>query len=132
MKNKAKDKAEASDALVKFSEWLKNITGFCPRRWRLDGGQEFGKFITWAEYRGITFEPTPPRTPDSERYATNLNQTSHVILLDAGLPAELWPFSIETAVYIINRLIAPNKPKSPLQLSLDSFSSFSQQQSFSG
>ena len=113
-------KAQASEELIKFSNWTKNNTGFYPRRWRLDGGNEFRNYINWGEFRGIQFEITPPRTPESngppERYAGYINQSSRALILDARLPPELWPFAIETSVYVINRMISSSNTKSSLQL----------------
>jgi hypothetical protein len=40
---------------------------------------------------------------------------ARVIIINAKAPAYLWPFTIETMVYIVVRLIPKGKTKSPLQ-----------------
>jgi len=42
-------------------------------------------------------------------------EIARVMMIDAALPLYLWPFAIETAVYIVNRLIKEGDKKSPLQ-----------------
>jgi hypothetical protein len=39
---------------------------------------------------------------------------ARVMMIDAKAPAYLWPFTIETAVYMVVRLIPKGKTKSPL------------------
>lgn len=113
------NKGQASDKLITFCKKFKAITGRYPLRFRMDGGLEFSKFNTWAKKKGITIEKTPPRTPEpngvAERYAGYLNQTSRAMIIDAGLPAKLWPFALDAAVYTVVRIVNRNEIKSPLQ-----------------
>src|SRR6202161_1550474 len=102
------NKGRASDKLITFCKKFKAITGRYPLHFRMDGGLEFSKFNTWAKKKGITIEKTPPRTPEpngvAERYAGYLNQTSRAMIIDAGLPAKLWPFALDAAVYTVVEL----------------------------
>jgi hypothetical protein len=93
------DKGQAADRLISFCKKFKNITGRYPTRYRIDSGSEFKRFITWAKRKGIDVEPTPPRSPEpngvAERYSDYLNQTARAMILDAKLPAKLWPYAID-------------------------------------
>jgi Reverse transcriptase (RNA-dependent DNA polymerase) len=114
-----KDKGEASHKLITHCKQYKVQTGAYPKCVRIDGGLELKIFATWARKRGIFVEPTPPRSPEpngvSERWAAYINQTARAMIIDSGLPAFLWPYAIDTAVYVIVRLINPGETKSPLQ-----------------
>jgi hypothetical protein len=114
-----RNKGEASDKLISFCKRFKNLTGRYPTRWRLDGGLEFKRFTTWAKKKGITLEPTPPRSPEpngvAERWGGYLNETARAMIIDSELPPTLWPFAIDTAAYTIKRIVNPGEKKSPLQ-----------------
>ena len=77
--------------------------------------------MTWAKEkkRDMIFEPTPPRSPEPngvpERLAGYLNQTARAMIIDAWLPAYLWPFAIDTAAYTVKRIVIPGETKSALQ-----------------
>jgi hypothetical protein len=113
------DKGQAADRLISFCKKFKNITGRYPTRYRIDSGSEFKRFITWAKRKGIDVEPTPPRSPEpngvAERYSDYLNQTARAMILDAKLPAKLWPYAIDTAAYTIKRILNIGETKSPLE-----------------
>src|SRR6202161_2620864 len=114
-------KGDASNKLIAFNKEFKNQTGRYISRWRFDDGSEFKHFMTWAKEkkRDMKFEPTPPRSPEPngvpERWAGYLNQTARAMIIDAGLPAYLWPFAIDTAVYTVKRIVSPGETKSALQ-----------------
>lgn len=114
-------KSDATQNLINFNKEHKNVTGYYIRSWRVDGGTEFQGFKKWAEAEGIRVTVTPPHTPEangpSERYGGYINQTARAMILDAGLPHELWPFAVDTANMIINRLSHANDSsgKSPVQ-----------------
>lgn len=114
-----REKGDASQDLIRFCEWVHHRTGDYTKRWRLDGGKEFRKFINWGTSKTVDFEITAPRTAEqngvAERYAGYINQTARAMILDAGLPKELWPLATETAVYTINRMLAPGESKSPMR-----------------
>jgi transposase InsO family protein len=113
-----KEKKHAADNMIAFTEHIKVQTGEYPREIVLDGGKEFNHFRTWAKSKGITINPTPPRTPEpngpSERFGGYVNETARCILNEAGLPWELWPYAVELVAHMINRLHRPNdKDKRP-------------------
>ena len=64
----------------------------------------------------MIFEPTSPRSPEPngvpELRAGYLNQTARAMIIDAWLPAYLWPFAIDTAAYTVKRIVSPGETKS--------------------
>ncbi|OXV08824.1 hypothetical protein Egran_03413 [Elaphomyces granulatus] len=109
--------AEASQACVEFCKKIKVTTGRYPSR---DGGNEYNAFKQWTKPKDIKTNISPPQTPKPngipERAQGYVVQTARTMMIDAGLPAHLWPFAIDTAIYIINRLVKEGFEKSPLQL----------------
>ena len=89
-----------------------------PKYWRMDGGTEFSKFNKWAELQGIQIELSPPHTHEpngvAEVYGHYIIQTTCTMIIDSGLPGEMWPHAADTAIYIINCLTNPKTGKSPL------------------
>jgi hypothetical protein len=69
--------------------------------------------------KGIAVDRTAPRSPEQngpiERCGGIVTQMARTMLIDSGLPNELWPYAIDTAVYLLNRLIPIGQTKSPLQ-----------------
>ena len=103
-------KGQASDALIHFCKEykLKSPLHIYPVKWKLDGGKEFKRFRKWAIKKGMEMEINPPRTPEMngvpERIGGYLTQTARTMIIDSRLPPKLWPYAVETAAYIINRL----------------------------
>ncbi|KAI2967818.1 hypothetical protein CBS147482_10946 [Aspergillus niger] len=106
-----KHKDDASDELIRMNMEHKNMVGRYVATWHLDGGREFNRFRKWANHaeRGIQIKISPPRTPEAnglaERYGGLLNRMSRVMILDAGLPAHLWPYAVRLSAQILNRLV---------------------------
>ncbi|KAI2901997.1 hypothetical protein CBS11852_2563 [Aspergillus niger] len=98
-----KHKDDASDELIRMNMEHKNMVGRYVATWHLDGGREFNRFRKWANHaeRGIQIKISPPRTPEAnglaEQYGGLLNRISRVMILDAGLPAHLWPYATSYA-----------------------------------
>ncbi|OQE65453.1 hypothetical protein PENNAL_c0208G09362 [Penicillium nalgiovense] len=113
-----RSKDEIADYMIKFCKRQKLLRGRYPAIWRIDGGTEFHKFQTWAENEGMIFELTPAYTPEpngvAERMGGYINQTQRTMNMDAKLPDMLWPFRVDTAIYIHNRLINPKTGKTPI------------------
>ena len=51
----------------------------------------------------------PEANGKAERIGGVLNQTARSMMIDSGLPVCLWPYAIETAAKILNRLVPPEK-----------------------
>ena len=66
----------------------------------------------------MIFELTPAYTPEpngvAERMGGYINQTQRTMNMDAKLPDSLWPFRVNTAIYIHNRLVNPKTGKTPI------------------
>jgi hypothetical protein len=114
-------KGEASDKCIDYCTDFKNQAGSWPTLFAKDHGREFFKFINWSKENqtGIQFRESPARTPEPNRAIEWLQfyfvQIARVMMIDAGLPEYLWPFAIETACYIVARLVKPNQEKVPIQ-----------------
>lgn len=86
-----------------------------------DDTKDYNAFKAWAEPKGIYFEPTTPRNPEAngpaERFGGYVMQTARTMLIDSGLPPYLWPFAVDSAVHILNRLVRTDMTtKPPAQL----------------
>jgi hypothetical protein len=114
-----KKKGDASQASIEFVKQIKIVTGAYPREWNTDGGKEFLRFNAWIKKEGTETRISPPRTPEPngpiERAQGYVMQTARVMVIDSGLPAYLWPLAVETAIYVINRLVRDGETQSPLK-----------------
>lgn len=101
-------KGDAAEKLIHGSEYLKVSAGQYPRCWQIDGGAEFKKAIIWCQKNGISCKVTAPLTLEqngiAERLRGYINGLARAMILDSGLPKELWLFEIHNAVRIANRL----------------------------
>jgi len=84
--------------------------GTCIFKLRCDNGGEYTskEFIKFCDYKGIQIQYTTPYTPQQNGHAERLNRTltdkCRAILLDSGLPKEMWNEGVRTAVYyLLNR-----------------------------
>lgn len=115
-----KTKGEASDVSISFCKEFHNQAGYWPMVIVKDLGREFNRFNKSATEQGMVLRHTAPRTPEPrgaiERLQYFIVQCGRVMMIDAGLPFYLWPFTIHTAVYIISRLTLSGKEKAPLQI----------------
>jgi len=77
---------------------------------RTDGGGEYMgvDFQDWLSNKGIHHEVTNARTPQENGTAERLNRTilemMRSMLLGSKLPKTLWPFAVNYAQEILNRL----------------------------
>jgi hypothetical protein len=73
-----KDKASAS-VMEKIKEYLAEVereSGFKVKKLHVDGGGEYkGHLTPLLKMLGIKYEPTPPRTPECNRKAEQMNRT---------------------------------------------------------
>ena len=101
-------KSEAVQALKDFCEKVHTTTKQYPRNFRSDRGGEYINKV-WSDYcndKGITHQPTPAYSPQSNGVAERFNLTianmSRIALLHA--PRYLWGEALNSAVYLRNRL----------------------------
>ena len=86
---------------------------------RVDNAPELtkGKFELFCKTEGITYEKTIPDSPNQNGVAEHCNRTlasmARALLIDTDLSDWFWPFAIQTAVHIKNRvphsILPPNK-----------------------
>ena len=89
-----------------------------------DRGGEYldGDFSMYLNSCGIIHETTAPYSQWQNGVAERANRTikdmTRTMLIGAKLPASLWPYAMETAIYISNRLPSSSLPdnNSPYQL----------------
>jgi hypothetical protein len=89
---------------------------------RSDNGTEYVNkaLSTYFTSKGIIHETSAPYTPEQNGAAERLNRTLiervRAMLLDAGLPKQLWAEAIKSANFIRNRSPVTGNDKTPLQL----------------
>lgn len=103
-------KNSAFDQFVNFEAFFTTQTGLKILRLRRDNGSEHGirKLDAFMLSKGISDEPSPRYCPEQNGVAEAANNLiisrARAMLIAAQLPALLWPYAIQTAVYILNRL----------------------------
>ncbi|CAN0905818.1 Retrovirus-related Pol polyprotein from transposon TNT 1-94 [Linum grandiflorum] len=90
---------------------------------RSDNGGEFvdSEFKNFCHSHGIDHSFSAPRTPQQNGVAERKNRTlidiARTILNDYSLPAKFWAEAVNTACYIINRVLIRSKlDKTPYEL----------------
>ena len=119
-----KTRDEAPDLFMTFRSKAETFTGHKIRLLRVDNAPELmkGHFQTACASHGISYEKTVPDSPNQNGVAERSNLTlasmAWAMLLDANLSPWFWPFAIQTAVHIKNRVPHSNLPPhtTPYQL----------------
>jgi hypothetical protein len=105
-----KTKGEAYDVIKWFTNLVK--VHHAPHRIleiMLDGGLEFGgqKLKDLAQQEVITLRKSSAYTPEQNGTAESSNKViftrARAMMIDSGLPQNLWPEAVDTAIYITNR-----------------------------
>ena len=115
---------EAPDLFMTFCSMAETFTGHKIRLLRVDNAPELtkGRFQTACASHGISYEKTIPNSPNQNGVAECSNLTlasmAWAMLLDTNLSPWFWPFAIQTAVHIKNRVPHSNLPPdiTPYQL----------------
>jgi hypothetical protein len=110
------------EALRTFVEFRTLTENFCREKisiLRVDNAPKLvkGKFASYCKTEGITYKKTVPDAPSQNGVAEHCNLTLasmvHTLLIDADLSDWFWPFAIQVAVHIKNRvlhsILPPNK-----------------------
>jgi Integrase core domain len=101
------------EALKCFIEFRAAVENFCDERvtiLRVDNAPELtkGNFESYCKSEGITYEKMIPDSPNqngvAERCNLTLGSMARAMLIDADLSNWFWPFAIQTAVHIKNRV----------------------------
>jgi transposase InsO family protein len=114
------------EALQCFIEFRALTETFCREKTitlRVDNAPELtkGQFAAHCESEGITYEKTVPEAPSQNGVAERCNLTlasmARAMLIDSDLSDWFWPFAIQAAVHIKNRVPHSNLPphKTPFE-----------------
>ncbi|KAI0994885.1 hypothetical protein K3495_g13296 [Podosphaera aphanis] len=83
-----------------------------------DGGSEFFRIKAYCDHHGIRTEISAPDTPEQNGVSESSNKVilskARSMLIDAGMPASFWPWAIQHACFITNRLYCLRTKKVPL------------------
>jgi transposase InsO family protein len=104
-----KEKGEAYSTIVNFITMAQTQYNKTIRRFRMDGGKEFGgtKLLNILINKGIQLEVTAPYTPEQDGVAERFNRTLlekvRSLVEDKSIPQTLWPEFLIGMIHIINR-----------------------------
>ena len=102
-----------SEAPRFFAEFRAQAETFCRQKitiLRVDNAPELirGELEEQCKRAGITYEKTVPDSPNQNGVAERCNRTlgsmARALLIDANLSEWFWPFAVQTAVHIKNRV----------------------------
>ena len=101
-------KKQSLPTMQRFVKWVYRRYGCEVKIIRLDGEMSMLKgFEDWAAGEGITIERSSPHTPAqngvAERSGGMIIQKSRCIAIGAQLPEDLWPETVKTSGYLLNR-----------------------------
>lgn len=109
---------QAFDYFIEYRQAAEKIHGLPIKYMRCDNAPEYvkGRFAEYMKVNGITYETTvpdaPPQNGVAERHNYTFGSMSRAMLLDADLSSWFWPFAVQTAVHIRNRLPHKSLPDS--------------------
>lgn len=63
----------------------------------------------------LTLIQSPEPNGPTERSGGITSEAVRMMILNIDLPLELWPYTINTIIYILNRLVLSNRSDPPLQ-----------------
>ena len=111
-----KSRDSAPDLFMQFCSTAETFTKEKLCLLHVDNAPELiqGCFQAHCISHGITYEKTVPDSPNQNSVAERSNQTlacmAQAMLLDANLSSWFWPFAVQTAVHIKNRVPHSNLP----------------------
>lgn len=114
-----------SDVFARFKEFEKlveNKFGRPMKSLRLDNGQEYcnREMKQYLATRGIEFINTAPYTPQQNGKAERNNRTivesARTMIQARNLPLSLWVEAVNTAVYVLNRVLSRGTDKTPFEI----------------
>ena len=119
-----KTRDEAFQSFTLFRSTAETFSGERVKILQVDNAPELvkGKLESHCKTAGIVYEKTVPDSPPQNGVAERCNLTlvsmARAMLLDANLSRWFWPFAIQTAVHIKNRVPHSNIPPhtTPFQL----------------
>lgn len=113
-----KGKDEIAKELVQWIEYQSHQYGkricFVFR----DGGTEFSRIRDYCVQNGIRTDISSPHTPEQNGIAESSNKIiftkARSMLIDARMPPLFWPWAVERAYFITNRLFCLRTKKVPI------------------
>ncbi|KAI0993118.1 hypothetical protein K3495_g15066, partial [Podosphaera aphanis] len=113
-----KTKDQIAPLLVQWIEAQHHQYGKRVRAIFRDGGSEFFRIKDHCDRHGIRTEISAPDTPEQNGVSESSNKVilrnARSMLIDAGMPEKFWPWAIQHACYITNRLYCQRTKKVPL------------------
>ncbi|KAK2762032.1 hypothetical protein CKAH01_16229 [Colletotrichum kahawae] len=96
------------DAIKNFHDVFNNMTGLNVKTWVCDNALEFKKVLSdpcFANtYVNYTIANTPSMNGSIERIGRTIIEAACTQLVDANLPEELWDYSLDSTVQVLNLL----------------------------
>jgi hypothetical protein len=119
-----KSRDEALSLFIQFKTTAETFCGQKIKTLRLDNAPELihGQMEIYCKAHGIAFEKTVPDSPSQNGVAERCNLTiccmSRAMLVDSNLRNWFWPFAVQTAVHIKQRVPHSSLPANttPFQL----------------
>ena len=111
-------KDQIAPQLVKWVEQQHHQYGKRVRTIFRDGGSEFFRIKSYCEQHGIRTDVSAPHTPEQNGTSEASNKVilrrARSMLIDARMPACYWPWAVEHACFITNRLYCLRTKSVPL------------------
>ncbi|XP_035830756.1 uncharacterized protein LOC118480154 [Helianthus annuus] len=104
-------KSETAEVLKTFIPLIENVTKLKVKSIRSDNGSEFKNqtFISFCAEKGIHLQYSAARTPQQNGVAERKNRTlieaARTMLVDSKLPIIFWAEAVNTACYVLNRVL---------------------------
>ena len=102
-------------------QWVETQQHQYGRRIRVvfkDGGTEFSRIRVYCDSHGIRTDVSAPNTPEQNGVAESANKIilskARSMLIDAGMPVIYWPWAVEHACFITNRLYCLRTKRVPI------------------
>ena len=115
-------KSDVVEEVKSVIAMLETQSGNKVKKVRTDRGGEYVNrdLSKWFEQKGIVHERTAPYTPQQNGVAERLNRTLNdrvrSMLIDSGVPLDLWAEAMFTANYIRNRSPASGVTRTPWEM----------------
>ncbi|KAI0991084.1 hypothetical protein K3495_g17103, partial [Podosphaera aphanis] len=106
---------------LQLVQWIEHQENQYGKRVRIifrDGGSEFTRTKEYCEKHGIRTDVSAPYTPEQNGASEAANKVilrkARSLLIDAGMSAIYWPWAVQHACFIANRLYCLRTNKVPI------------------
>ncbi|KAI0992889.1 hypothetical protein K3495_g15295, partial [Podosphaera aphanis] len=111
-------KDKIASLLIQWIEFQNSHFGKRIRAIFRDGGTEFLRMQSYCEQHGIRTDISAPSTPEQNGVSEAANKVilrlARSMLIDARMPATYWPWAVDHACFIANRLYCLRTKQIPL------------------